>query len=109
MAVKEYRRRYIVFEIDSPRPVERWEFIKALEKKASQLGMDAERGGRPWLTAFKDNRGIIRCAHTAKEEAVELLNSIQAVGENDELQVNVTTIKTSGTIKKAKSIGEIEE
>jgi len=103
MGVKEYRRRYIVFEIDAPRAVERWEFIKALERKASQLGMNNERGGRPWLTAFKDNRGILRCAHTDKEEAIELLGGIDKVGEGDEIEVSVTTLKTSGTIKKAKS------
>ena len=102
MAVKEYRRRYIVFEIDAPRPVERWEFIKAVERRASQMGLDNRDEGRPWLTAFRDNRGIIRCAHTEKENAIELLTSITEVGEHSELKVNVKTLKTSGTIKKAK-------
>lgn len=103
MAVKEYRRRYIVFEIDAPRKVERWEFIKSLERHASIMEMDAEKGGRPWLTAFHDNRGILRCSHIDKERVIQLLNDITGVGENDELKVTVRTIRTSGTIKKAKT------
>lgn len=103
MAVKEYRRRYIVFEIDAPRKVERWEFIKSLERHASIMEMDTEKGGRPWLTSFHDNRGILRCSHTDKEQVIQLLNEITEVGENSELKVTVRTIKTSGTIKKAKT------
>ncbi len=103
MAVKEYRRRYIVFEIDAPRKVERWEFIKALERQASTMELDNQKGGRPWLTAFNDNRGILRCSHTDKEQVIELLNAITGVGENGEVKVTVRTVKTSGTIKKAKT------
>jgi RNase P/RNase MRP subunit POP5 len=102
MAVKEYRQRYIVFEIDAPRKVERWEFIKALETHASRMELDNRKEGRPWLTAFNDNRGILRCAHTDKDNAIQLLNSITEVGEDNELKVEVRTLKTSGTIKKAK-------
>ena len=102
MAVKEFRRRYILFEVEAPREIERWELIKALQRKASQMGLDHHEEGRPWLTAFNDNRGILRCSHTDKDRAIELLNSITEVGENDELRVEVKTIKTSGTIKKVK-------
>lgn len=102
MAVKEYRQRYIVFEIDASRKVERWEFIKALERCASQMGFDNQKEGRPWLTAFNDNRGILRCVHTDKDNAIQLLTSITEVGEDNELKVEVRTLKTSGTIKKAK-------
>jgi len=102
MGVKEFRRRYILFEVEAPRNVERWELIKALQKKASQMGLDQHDEGRPWLTAFSENRGILRCSHTDKDKAIELLNNITAVGENEELKVEVRTIKTSGTIKKVK-------
>jgi len=102
MGVKEFRRRYILFEVEAPRTVERWELIKALQKKASQMGLDQHDDGRPWLTAFNDNRGILRCSHTEKDSAIELLKSITQVGENDELRVEIRTIKTSGTIKKVK-------
>lgn len=104
MGVKEFRRRYILFEVEAPRAVERWELIKALQKKASQMGLDHHSDGRPWLTAFNDNRGILRCSHTDRDKAIELLSSITAVGENDELKVEVRTIKTSGTIKKVKEV-----
>jgi RNase P/RNase MRP subunit POP5 len=102
MVVKEFRRRYILFELEAPREVERWELIKAIQKRASQMGLDHQVDGRPWLTAFQQNRGILRCAHTDKDRAIELLTSITEVGENDELKVEVRTIKTSGTIKKVK-------
>jgi RNase P/RNase MRP subunit POP5 len=102
--VKEYRQRYIVFEIESPRLVERWEFLAALQKRASLLRLDLEKGGRPWLTAFHGNRGVLRCAHTDKEKAIELLNGINEIGENNELKIAVKTISTSGTIKKAKEL-----
>lgn len=102
MAVKEYRQRYIVFEIDAPRTLERWELIKALQQRASQMGLDNNMAGRPWLTAFEGNRGILRCAHTEKDNAIELLSSITEVGEDNELKVEIRTLKTSGTIKKAK-------
>jgi RNase P/RNase MRP subunit POP5 len=102
MAVKEFRRRYILFEVEAPREVERWELIKALQRKASQMGFDQYEEGRPWLTAFNDNRGILRCSHTDKERAIELLGGITEVGENGELKVVVRTLKTSGTIKKVK-------
>jgi RNase P/RNase MRP subunit POP5 len=102
MAVKEFRRRYILFEVEAPREVERWELIKALQRKASQMGFDQYEEGRPWLTAFNDNRGILRCSHLDKERAIDLLNGITEVGENGELKVVVRTLKTSGTIKKVK-------
>ena len=102
MAMKEFRQRYIVFEVEAPRKVERWEFIKALERRASQMELDNKKEGRPWLTAFNDNRGILRCSHTDKENAIQLLTSITEVGEHNELKVEVRTLKTSGTIKKAK-------
>lgn len=102
MAVKEFRRRYILFEVEAPRVLERWELIKALQRRASQMGFDHYEEGRPWLTAFNENRGILRCRHTDKEKAIELLTGITEVGDNGELKVVVRTLKTSGTIKKVK-------
>jgi RNase P/RNase MRP subunit POP5 len=100
--VSEFRRRYILFEVEAPRNVERWELIKAIQRKASQLGLDHYEEGRPWLTAFQENRGILRCSHTDKDKAIELLTSITEVGDDGELKVEVRTLKTSGTIKKVK-------
>jgi RNase P/RNase MRP subunit POP5 len=101
MAVKEYRHRYIVFEIDAPRAIERWELIKEFQRIASRIGLDQSEEIRPWLTAFQNNRGILRCAHCDKDKAIELLNGIHEVGE-EKLKITIRTITTSGTIKKAK-------
>ena len=100
MAVKEFRHRYIVFEIVAPRNIERWELIKEFQRRSSQLGLDHEET-RPWLTAFHNNRGILRCTHHERDKAVEMLNGITELGE-ERLKVAVRTIATSGTIKKAK-------
>ena len=101
MGVREFRRRYIVFTIDAPRNVERWELIKEFQREASRMGLDQENEGRPWLTAFQDNRGILRCSHTEKDTAIEMIRAITEVGE-ERLKVTIETLVTSGTIKQAK-------
>ena len=101
MAVKEFRHRYIVFEIDAPRPIERWELIKEFQRISSRMGLDQSDEIRPWLTAFQDNRGILRCSHCDKDKAIELLNGINEIGD-ERLKITIRTITTSGTIKKAK-------
>ena len=109
MPPREFRKRYVAFTIEAPRKIERWEIISALQKMATTMNMldDGER--RPWLTTFRDNRGILRCAHTDKDRAIELLTSITEIGE-EQMKVEIKTITTSGTIKKAKaSMPEPEE
>lgn len=101
MAVKEFRHRYIVFVIEAPRAVERWELIKEFQRIASRMGIDQSEEIRPWLTAFQNNRGILRCSHCDKDKAIQLLNGINEVGE-ERLKVSIQTVTTSGTIKKAK-------
>ena len=101
MGVRDYRRRYIVFTVDAPRKIERWELIKEFQREGSRMGLDQEGEERPWLTAFNDNRGILRCGHCNKEKAIEMLNGINEVAE-ERLKVKIETIVTSGTIKKAK-------
>lgn len=101
MAVKEFRHRYIVFEIEAPRVIERWELIKEFQRLASRMGLDQSEEIRPWLTAFQNNRGILRCSHCDRDKALELLNGITEVGD-ERLKVTIQTITTSGTIKKAK-------
>ena len=107
MGVTGFRKRYIAFRIDAPRNVERWELIKVLQNKAMELGMAGEGQARPWLTVYKDNRGIMRCSHVDKDKAIELLVSVTELGE-DNIQVKLETIVTSGTIKQAKAKGSIE-
>ena len=101
MPANGFRKRYVVFQIEAPRTIQRWELIAALQDHAERMGMNSEGKQRPWLTAFQDNRGILRCAHTDKEKTIELLTSITEAGE-DRTPVEIKTLKTSGTIKKAK-------
>jgi len=101
MAVREFRHRYIVFEIDAPRVIERWELIKEFQRIASRMGLDQSEEIRPWLTAFQKNRGILRCSHCDRDKAIELLSGINEIGE-ERLKVSIRTITTSGTIRKAK-------
>ncbi len=102
MPPREFRKRYVAFVIEAPRNIERWEMISALQKMATAMNMLSEGERRPWLTTFRDNRGILRCVHTDKERAIELLTNITELGE-EQMKVEITTIKTSGTIKKAKA------
>ena len=101
MGVREFRRRYIVFTIDASRNIERWELIKEFQREGSRMGLDQETERRPWLTAFQDNRGILRCSHNDKDTAIEMLNGITEIGE-ERLKVSIETLVTSGTIKQAK-------
>ena len=108
MPIREFRKRYIAFKIVAPRNIQRWELIGALQRRAEQMGMAGEGLARPWLTTYKENRGVLRCAHTNTDSAIELLTSITELGE-DSLPVTIETIVTSGTIKQAKAKGSIEE
>ncbi len=108
MPVREYRKRYVAFKIDAPRNIQRWELIGALQRRAEKMGMAGEGLARPWLTTYKDNRGVLRCAHVDKDIAIELLTSVTELGD-DNLQVKIETIVTSGTIKQAKAKGSVED
>ena len=102
MPVREFRKRYVAFKIDAPREVQRWELIGAVQRMADSMGMAGDGVARPWLTAYRDNRGILRCSHTDKEKAIQLLTSINEIGE-ERMPVKIETIVTSGTIKKEKT------
>lgn len=96
---KPARKRYIVFEISAPRTVSRSEFIYAIRDR--EKSNEYQEGIKPWLTVFDNNQGILRCAHTKKDEAMKLLCSIKAIGR-EKMPVKVITLGTSGTIKTAK-------
>jgi RNase P/RNase MRP subunit POP5 len=93
------RKRYIAFSVKAPRDITRKEFISAIRKNIA----DKDQWGRiePWLTVFENNMGILRCIHTGCNEAKMLLTSIEKVGREGE-KIQVKTLGTSGTIKKAK-------
>ncbi|MFP4142950.1 MAG: hypothetical protein ACOCTN_06820 [Candidatus Natronoplasma sp.] len=92
MVVGDDRQRYISFIIESVE-IDRRGMIDAIRDEfSSEEYEDIE----PWLTVFKGDRGIVRCNHTGKEGAIEILNQIEIEGGR------VKTLVTSGTIKKAK-------
>lgn len=92
MVVGDDRQRYIVFIIEGGK-TDRGGMIGAIRNEFSKEEYDEIK---PWLTVFEEDRGIIRCKHTGKERAVEILNDMR-VGGGD-----VKTVTTSGTMKKAK-------
>ncbi len=99
------RKRYIAFRIHAPRTISRKEFIAAIRE--STKDKSAWDRIRPWLTVFEYNEGILRCAHTAKDEAIALLTGITIMGR-EKMPITVETLGTSGTIKnvKRKHIGK---
>lgn len=96
---KKPRKRYIAFRIDATNEISRKEFISAIRKNVN--GKDQWERVDPWLTVFENNEGILRCVHTALDEALEILTSIENIGREN-VKVKVETLGTSGTIKKAK-------
>jgi RNase P/RNase MRP subunit POP5 len=97
VAVRERtgRHRYIAFEVEAPEPPSAQEVIQALRRQARNFPREV----RPWLVLMEGRRGLLRCAHTHKEEAIMLLRSL---GASEALGHPVRTLGTSGTIRKAK-------
>ncbi len=94
MAEDDGRQRYVAFMIEGGE-TDRRGMIEAIRDEFSRKEYDEIK---PWLTVFEEDRGIVRCKHTGKKRAIEILNEIEVGGGK------VKTIKTSGTIKKAKKV-----
>ncbi len=92
MVVGDDRQRYIAFVIDGGK-TDRRGMIAAIRSAFSKKEYQEIK---PWLTVFEGDEGIVRCKHTGKERAIDILNGI-VIGEG-----KVRTVTTSGTIKKAK-------
>lgn len=92
MVVDDDRQRYISFIIEGSE-TDRRGMIDAIRDKFSR---EEYEDVEPWLTVFEGDRGIVRCNHTGKDRAIEILNKIEID------KGKVKTIITSGTIKKAK-------
>ena len=99
MVVKDRvgRSRYIAFEVTSEGPVGTGDLIATFKKAAYKY----EEGEmiRPWLIMFEKGKGIIRCAHTSKDECINLLQAIKVVGGKS---VKIRTLGTSGTVRGAR-------
>lgn len=94
------RKRYIAFRITAPRLISRNELISAIRENLKDK--KSWNNMKPWLTIFENNHGILSCVHTSKNEAIELLSSLKAVGR-EKVPIKVDTLGTSGTIKKARN------
>jgi len=88
------RRRYIAFEIVSDKIIPRNDVVKMVRKEFVHRYISV----KPWLTRYGNNKGLLRCLHTGKNEAIRILNSVKKIGKTD---VEIKTTGTSGTIKAA--------
>jgi ribonuclease P/MRP protein subunit POP5 len=82
------RYRYIAFRIEGPRPFRREEVLAALHALPDPL----------WLVGFEDPKGLVRCVHLRKDVTIEALRQLASIAG---LAVRVTTLGTSGTIRRA--------
>jgi len=80
------RHRYVAFLVTPP--VEKARLVAALR---TAPGPD-----RPWLVTYDGGRGLVRCAHTAKDATIAFLNALR-IGD-----ARLRTTGTSGTIRKAR-------
>lgn len=93
------RKRYIVFRVDAERAISRRDFEQAL--LLSFRSRRSLQSVRPKLIHFDGKAGILRCLHKGKERAIEILTATTRVADTD---VKVETVKTSGTIRKARTV-----
>ncbi|MDD3493204.1 MAG: Rpp14/Pop5 family protein [Candidatus Thermoplasmatota archaeon] len=85
------RRRYILFSVQGQ--ASRTDIIHAINNRYRALYGDDQV---PWLTVFEDDRGIVRCPHTKKEDVIQVLRGVATEA------FSLTPLTTSGTIKKLK-------
>ena len=90
------RWRYIAFKIDGAGSLSRSDFLNAMlfTSRKSPLG-DSFR-----ITVFENNFGILKVPHKLKDEAINILGSVNSIRGSPR---KVTTLKTSGTIKTLKA------
>ncbi|MFQ6107345.1 MAG: Rpp14/Pop5 family protein [Thermoplasmata archaeon] len=93
------RKRYVVFCVDSESSLSHEDFERAMVSMFREKGV--LRSVRPRLIDFDGRTGIMRCAHTGKEEVIGLLNRIVDVKGTE---VRIETVKTSGTLRKARTV-----
>ncbi len=88
MSTRRPRYRYIAFRVEGERAFRREEIASALRSLPDPLA----------LVGFEDGRGLARCTHLKKEATIAALNGLQSIAG---LDVRVTTVGTSGTIRRA--------
>lgn len=89
------RWRYIAFRVEMSPPPARNDFLSALLAKSRNTALgDAFR-----ITVFEGDIGILKVPHGLKEDAIEVLGSMDSVKGRP---CKVLPLKTSGTIKTLK-------
>jgi ribonuclease P/MRP protein subunit POP5 len=93
------RKRYIGFVLTnySNSNIEKRELVSEIKRQSINLFQKEPKDLGIMLLRFDNERGILRCKHNHKEDAIKLLISINEVSNN---KVKIKTIGTSGTIKK---------
>ncbi len=83
------RYRYIAFRVEGPRAFSREEVLEAFHRMPD----------RPWLVDFRLTEGLVRATNLDRDATVRSLVALDAIGGE---RVRVTTLGTSGTIRKAR-------
>ncbi len=70
--------------------------IKKIRKRSFELFKEENKKKSFFLIRFNGYKGILRCKNTEKEDAIDLLKSIESINS---AKVKIKTVGTSGTIK----------
>ncbi|MDH3365840.1 MAG: hypothetical protein OEM29_07575 [Thermoplasmata archaeon] len=87
--------RYIAFQVDCERNISRRDFVGTL----LDIGRGSPVRDSFKLTVFERGLGILKVPHRLKDDAIALLGSVVSVNG---VRCEVTTLKTSGTIRTLK-------
>ncbi|MCU0859732.1 MAG: Rpp14/Pop5 family protein [Thermoplasmata archaeon] len=87
--------RYIAFRVDADVPPARNDFLSSLLSRSRGTSL----GDRFRITVFEPEVGILKVPHRLKDDAIEVLASVDSVRGRP---CRVTTLRTSGTIKTLK-------
>jgi RNase P/RNase MRP subunit POP5 len=93
--VERGKWRYIAFRVGSSRQITRRDIVGVLLDK----GQGSPLGDSFRLTVFERGIGILKVPHKMKDHAIDLLRSVDSIRGTE---CTLTTLRTSGTIKKLK-------
>jgi RNase P/RNase MRP subunit POP5 len=95
---ENYRKRYIGFILsnNSFNKFKKEELKKEINLNCKKIFNKECREMGINLIKFDGEKGILRCSHTQKDNAIDLINSIKKVCNRE---VKFNTVGTSGTIK----------
>jgi len=83
------RYRYIVFRVEGPRAFSREDVLEAFHRMPD----------RPWLVDFRGGEGLVRATNLDRDETIRSLTALDVIAGE---RVRVTTLGTSGTIRRAR-------